>query len=100
MVAPGLQLEFEEGPSFERVGNLIPGLAAAVRERYSNHPQKMIVCSEFLKKGDLQFGETAYEFLIYRRGPTKVFLLTIAAIKNGKGIPKADLERFIKLFKS
>lgn len=99
MVAPGMQLEFEEGPSFERTESKVPGLAEAVKKQYAEHPNKMVSCSPVLKKGELRFDGKSYEFLLYRKGPTKVFLLTVVEEKNSVGISKADLEHFMKLFK-
>jgi hypothetical protein len=97
MNAPGDSLEFSEGPGFVRMERQVPGLSEAVRELYAERPHSLKAVSDVLRRGEIRFQGQDFEFLAYRRGPTKVYLLFVSRIVDGHGIPKADLEHFIRL---
>lgn len=74
MNAPGDSLEFSEGPRFTRKVRELPGLSEAIREHYAQHPTSLVAVSPKLLRGDLAHDGRRYEFLLGRRGPTKVYL--------------------------
>lgn len=98
MTAPGDALEFNCSPSFLRAASKVEGLQAGVEKEYREKPGDMTDVGAGLKKGTVKVGSRDFEFLLIRKGPTKVGLLTVAEVKAGQGIPKEDLLYFLTLF--
>ena len=99
MNAPGDSLEFSEGPVFKRMERLVPGLADAIRAQYAERPHSLLAVDEFLRKGRIELDGQPYEFLLGRRGPTKVYLFTVVPVREGRGIPDEDIRRYVGVLK-
>jgi hypothetical protein len=98
MVAPGDSLEFSEGPAFKRHVRQVPGLGDAIRAYYAAQPRAMDSVSPRLLRGRLDHDGRCYEFLLGRRGPTKVYLFFVVEVFEGQGISLADMDHFIANF--
>jgi hypothetical protein len=75
MNAPGDSLEFREGTAFRRLDRQVPGLGDAIRASYAERPAILTPVNAVLRKGEIGFMGRDFEFLLCRRGPTKVYLI-------------------------